>query len=497
MSTKISWRIPFIALMTLASLFLALYPIQDANLTSSGHLILAVFVLAVGLWVGTPSEYLTPASLVVLILVVVALAVDKTTAAKALSTGMTGYSDAGLWLLILGFFYAAAFAKSGLSTRTALLLMNLTRGSTFWILFMVGIINVVIMPTTPSTIAKAGLLLPIIVGIVSTAGVEKGKSNFGKAVGIYAGASDNIISAGVLTATIANPLAISILQKGAGIDISWSKWFVYTFPMALISTLLAFFVIYFLFRPEVKVVKGGAEYVKRELQALGPVNRAEKLTLVSFLFALVLWILDKSIIGAAAYNALPTVLQAILGLNVFIKGLMAALVLFIPKYGVIVWKDAEKVIPWGTYVMFGAALGLSAALNLTKGMDWAVMHIIASLGLQSLPFIVVFAVVVVIMYYGHALFFTYTAMGAAILPIIISLAKVMHFPVLSLYVPAMTLVPFSLIFTFNTVPLLMFSGAGLFEAKDSARFGTIFGVVVLAQWLFIGLPYWKMLGLIP
>jgi di/tricarboxylate transporter len=68
--------------------------------------------------------------------------------------------------------------------------------------------------------------------------------------------------------------------------------------------------------------------------------------------------------------------------------------------------------------------------------------------------------------------------------------------VLSLYVPAMTLIPYSLIFPFNTVPLLMFSGEGLFEAKDSARFGFLFGLIVLLQWLVIGLPYWRWLGIL-
>jgi hypothetical protein len=45
----------------------------------------------------------------------------------------------------------------------------------------------------------------------------------------------------------------------------------------------------------------------------------------------------------------------------------------------------------------------------------------------------------------------------------------------SLYVPAMTLIPYSLIFPFNTVPLLMFSGDGLFETKDPARSGCCSG----------------------
>jgi hypothetical protein len=43
----------------------------------------------------------------------------------------------------------------------------------------------------------------------------------------------------------------------------------------------------------------------------------------------------------------------------------------------------------------------------------------------------------------------------------------------------------------------MFNGAGLFETRDSARFGLLFGLVVLAQWFLIGLPYWRALGIMP
>ncbi len=130
---------------------------------------------------------------------------------------------------------------------------------------MVGVINVILSPTTPSTIAKGGLLLPIIQGLVNTAEVEKRKSRFAKAVGIYA-AADNIISAGILTATISNPLAVSILRKAAGIDISCTQWFMYTFPMALLSTLLAFPVLALLFPPEIKTVRGGHEFIVKELK---------------------------------------------------------------------------------------------------------------------------------------------------------------------------------------------------------------------------------------
>jgi di/tricarboxylate transporter len=217
--------------------------------------------------------------------------------------------------------------------------------------------------------------------------------------------------------------------------------------------------------------------------------------MISFLMALIFWILDKNLIGEGLYRSLPAVLQTFVGLHIFVKGVIASLILFSPQFGVITWKDAEKEVPWGIYVLFGSALGLSAALNLTKGMDVALDQMLKALGLQNMPFLLVYAIVVLVMFYGHALFFTYTAMAAAMLPIILSLSKVLNLPVLSLYVPAMALIPYSLIFPFNTVPLLMFSGAGLFDSKDSARFGLIFGLVVLAQWLVIGLPYWRFLGI--
>lgn len=485
----------FVVAMSLLALLVMFYPVPSDELSAAGRYVLAVFVLAIGLWVGTPQELLTPASLLVLILVILALSADPSTVQKALATGMSGYGDAGLWLMILGFLYGTAFAKSGLARRVALFLMSLARGSTRGILFMVGVINIVISPTTPSTIAKGGLLLPIIQGLVRTSEVEKGRSRFAKAVGIYAGAADNIISAGILTATISNPLAISILKKSAGIDISWTDWFIYTFPMALLSTFLAFPVLYVLFPPEIKTVRGGHEFLVRELQSLGPISRAEKVTLLSFLLALVLWIFDRAVVGPAVFQSLPVFLQAILGLHVFVKGLIAASILFIPRYGVIGWKEAEGQVPWGIYVLFGAALGLSAALTLTKSMDWAMVTILKRLGLESMPFLVLFIIVMLFMYYGHMLFFTYTAMAAATLPVVVSLANAAGAPVLSLYVPAMTLIPYSLIFPFNTVPLLMFAGDGLFETKDSARFGLPFGLIVAVQWVVIGLPYWSWLGI--
>jgi anion transporter len=483
-------------IFVLALAFLIFTP-TNVGLTPGGRYILTVFIIAVSLWATMPGQHLPTVSFIVVFLVILSLAVDLNTRAQSLSTGMSGYADPNLWLLILGFVFAAAFERSGLARRIALTLMNLARGSTLGILFMVGLINILLAPTTPSTIAKGGLLLPIILGLVAASGVKKGESNFARGISIYAGAADNMISAGILTATISNPLAISILASAAKIQIGWSEWLVYTFPMALISTLVAFPLLYLLFKPEMATTAGGHEYIKKQLKALGRTTSAEWKTLGAFFLALGLWALDPTILGDAVYRSLPPLLQAIIGLHAFVKGLIPAAFLLMPRVGVVSWREAEQTVPWGTYVLFGAALGLSAGLVLTKGLDWAMRIGVTASGISTLPFLGIFVIMVLVMYYAHTLFFTYTAMGAVTLPVVISLATTLGFPVLSLYIPAMTLVPFSLIFPFNTVPLLMFSGAGLFETKHSVRFGVLFGLVVLALWVVIGIPYWKALGVIP
>lgn len=97
--------------------------------------------------------------------------------------------------------------------------------------------------------------------------------------------------------------------------------------MALIPTLLAFPLIFLLFRPEIARTAGGREYIRKELKALATTTAAEWKTVAAFFLALGLWALDRTILGDALYNSLPPLLQAIVGLHPFIKGVMAASIL--------------------------------------------------------------------------------------------------------------------------------------------------------------------------
>lgn len=71
----------FVILMALLALLVAFYPVPAPEVSAAGRYVLAVFALAIGLWVGTPQEQLTPASLIVLILVILALSTDPVRAA--------------------------------------------------------------------------------------------------------------------------------------------------------------------------------------------------------------------------------------------------------------------------------------------------------------------------------------------------------------------------------------------------------------------------------
>ncbi len=88
---KIPIRKMFLVVMALLALLVVLYLVPSTELPTAGRYVLAVFVLAVGLWVSTPQELLTPASLLVLILTILALSADPSTVQRALATGMSGY----------------------------------------------------------------------------------------------------------------------------------------------------------------------------------------------------------------------------------------------------------------------------------------------------------------------------------------------------------------------------------------------------------------------
>lgn len=78
-------------------------------------------------------------------------------------------------------------------------------------------------------------MLPIILGIGESFNAKEGKSNIVKALLLIVAMSGTMMSIGVLTSHVANPITVGMIQSATGKLITWGEWFRVGGPQPLFS----------------------------------------------------------------------------------------------------------------------------------------------------------------------------------------------------------------------------------------------------------------------
>jgi di/tricarboxylate transporter len=171
-----------------------------AGLDDEARRTLAITILGLGLWGAFPQHAFWP-SVVVIALVVGSsiLASPSTVVGRVVQL----YGASGVWTPLTGFLFAHAVTVSGLGRRLALAVVRRVGRRPSLVVLAVGIASILVAPLSPSTTAKAFLLVPICVGLVEAYGARPG-SRFGAAVLLFGAAANNIGASMFLTATIPN-----------------------------------------------------------------------------------------------------------------------------------------------------------------------------------------------------------------------------------------------------------------------------------------------------
>jgi len=90
----------------------------------------------------------------------------------------TTYGGSGLWIILSGFVLAKGMEVSGLGRRVALRIATSMGCKPRNIILAIAATSLALSPLSPSTTAKAFLILPICVGLIEAFNVKKG-SRFG------------------------------------------------------------------------------------------------------------------------------------------------------------------------------------------------------------------------------------------------------------------------------------------------------------------------------
>lgn len=464
------WRKKWGLVLALAAAAIV-YALPTAEgLSPAGHRALVVFA-------GVFVLYLTEAmSLAVTSLAVVPLIV--LTSLVSVNEALAPFGSSSVYLLVAAFILATAMVKTRLAERITYLIMTAIGSGTRNLTLGVMIANIVLAFLVPSSTARTAILLPVSLSIIALFGQE-GRSKFAVNLLLTLAFTNATISAGILTATVPNPVTVDFIVKAGGERIDYMQWFVYGFPPALFMTLFTWWLIQVMYKPEKKEIPGGSAHVAEQLVAMGPMSSAEWRTLVVFLLVVLMWI-------SGQWTRIDSTIAALAG----------AVLLFMPRFGVMTWNEAERGVSWQIMMITGGGMSLGGALMKTGAASWIADSLFHLFGLGSLGVLGLLIAVLVIAQYLHVFFVGTTVMLTAMMPIILALAKTAGVNPAVLAMPVgMVIGAYPLLMFYNTIPNIMVYGTGRMSIGDFPKVGVIACGVACLVYAICGATYWQWLGL--
>ncbi len=442
---------------------------EVAGLKAAGKAALAVSVFAIVIWVTQAMDDALSGLLIVFLLAALK--------AHSVAGAFSGYSNTSLWLIVVGFIMAGCMEKSGLSKRIALVLVNLAGGSATKVYWAVAGVMAVLSFLVPSITARTLLMLPIILGIGQAFDAKQGQSNIVKALIFIVAMSGTMMSIGVLTAHVGNPITVGLIEAAAKKTISWSEWFRIGGPPAFIMAAISVYLLRLLWPPEIKSLGEGQAYIQRELAALGKLRRHEIYTMVVFILTLILWATDSM-------HKTP----------VITIGLLSIILLLWPGTGIMNWKEASSKVPWNVFVLYGAGLSMGGALVSSGAAKWLAATMLGPIASMTHSM-----QMILLIWIATALQIFFTGGGpktTALTPIVIAHAVTINAdPMIFALILGMNM-QHQYLLPVSNMPNAVAMGTGHITANELMKTGALMSIFAAAFMSIMVLTYWNWLGLV-
>lgn len=336
--------------------------------SANAWLYLAIFL---GLIVGLILEPIPPAFIgVVAIVIAVILRIGakgsgvdgaSISAAASMNWGLSGFSNAVVWLIFAAFTIGLGFSKTGLGERIALWLVGKLGRSTLGLGYAIAIVDLILAPFIPSNAARSGgSVYPVVTNIATMfdSHPDKNPRKIGAYL-IWVGLASACVSSSIfLTGQAPNPLAITQIEKGGVGVVDWTSWFIAFAPVGLVLFLITPLLAYIIYPPEIKGSQEVVKWAKEKYQSLGDITKAQKYMVFVALIGLILWVGGSFFPKGALYslNATTTALLMIV--------LMVA-------FKIISWQDFLGNKPaWNTLVWFATLVAMASGLSNVGFIDY-------------------------------------------------------------------------------------------------------------------------------
>ncbi len=477
----------WIALAFTVMIVIMLLP-TSGDLPVMGQRALAILAFAVILWMTEAVTYpVSSAMIISLIAVTLGLAPDMANpdvmlgTKAALKLALGGFSNSAVALVAAALFLAAAMQATNLHKRLALYILSKVGVKTGAIVFGAIIVSIVLAFFVPSATARAGAVVPILLGMVAAFGLPH-NSRLGALLVITAVQSVSIWNIGIKTGAAQNMVALGFIEKEMGVSVSWGAWFLYAAPWSILMSFVLYFLMIKLIKPETQVVEGGKELIQGQLKELGPMKSTEKRLIVVALALLFFWSTEEVL------HPFDTTTVT----------LIAIAILLSPRIGVFDWKTVEKLIPWGTIIVFAVGIALGTVLLDTGGAQWLSNRVFGAMGLENMPILATIALLSLFNILIHLGFASATSLSSALIPIFIALTTTISLDAnnVGFVLIQQFVISFGFLLPVSAPQNMLAYGTGSFTVKDFLKSGIVLTVVGYLLILLFSATYWKWIGLL-
>ena len=455
-----SRSLPLLSLMLLAAISgAAMTQPPPGQLSAAGWHSLVIFLLCLVLWV----TQLLPLPVTSLLGLALLPAMGVLPAGEI----YTLFGNPAVFFILGAFALAAGIVRSGLSEQLALAVLERLGGSPRRLLLTVLLLPALMACFLPEH-AVVAVMLPIVWSVVRGLDLPKGHSF---STGLFLALAWGAIIGGVTTLLggARGPLALAIVQESTGRMFSFSEWTAAAAPIVAGMLALAAGILFSVVRFSDVNLQGAMQRINQRRLEIGRASWSARLMAGLMLLTMACWVFLGDALGLTAIALLAVVAMFALRISV--------------------WRDVQSHMDWGVVVMYGGAIAIAKAMQISGAAGWLAAALWPS-GVSGWGVMALLALATLLLTEAVS----NTAAVAIMLPLAISLGASVHLDPLTVALGVGIVSGFAFMLPMGTPANAMIYATGHVPLGRMIRLGA---VLMLSAWALFSLVsrfWWPVLG---
>lgn len=396
---------------------------------------------------------------------IVALSAVVFTGTATLAQGLKAFTEEVVWLVLIAFFLAEGFHKTGLGDRIALNVIRVVGGTTLGLAYGLNFAELVVAAAKPCSAARAAAMFyPITKSVCKASGSDPNEgteSKCGKFLVECCYQATATSSCMFLTGAAQNYFVLKLADD------------------AFVSFLLTPLVALKLMPPESRTTPDAPKVAKQRLDEMGPISDDEKVFLFLMLGMVVLW-------ASSSLIHVKPAITAFCGLGILLLT------------GVITWEDcAKNQQAWSTFVSFATLVGLAEMLKILGIVEWLSSVVTSKIRAAGLAQVPAFLVIITSYWLIHYLFASQVAHVSALFqPFLVMLVETGTPKIPALFALAFVSNLFATLTPYASAQSAVLFAGHYITPVEWYKAGFVYMLAYYIEWLVVGAAWWRLIGLV-